>query len=225
MNRSQKGAHRTPLFSNLLFVALAFSAQAAGAKCSDYIGFWIADYDKADHRDYMEFHFDANLNREMRESYYRKTGEPDSTYGQDYGRLKDSIGRCFGIIDTARQVDSKMAPSGHVHFGEWFAFDFAIKNIDGRKMIYEVTADTLESGNGQLVIAYDTLKIEYVAASPVFLNKFIFPKPSASIKGYPRRKSEAGAMVGYRIDGKKAGTGSGFSKEWRAFKRYKSSKS
>jgi hypothetical protein len=208
---------RETVFSGFLGLALLFPpmTRLVEARCSDYIGFWIADYDKPDHRDYIEFYFDGNLNRESRETYYKKTGEPFLIRGQDYGRLRDSVGKCFGIIDTAEQVDSNRAPAGRVHFGEWFEFDYAVKNINGQKMIHEVTADTLDSGNGTVTVIHDTLRILYASDRPVFLNKFLFGNPSVILD-----KADGGAEISfrpwdeYRVDGRR---GSHRRKGWHPF--------
>jgi hypothetical protein len=191
-----------PRFLWLAFL-FPFLPRFVAARCSDYVGFWIADYDKPDHRDYIEIYFDANLKRESRETYYRKTGEPSLLRGQDYGRLQDSVGKCFGIIDTARQVDSNMAPAGRVHTGKWFEFDYAVKNLDGQKMIHEVTTDTLDAGNGTVTLVHDTLKILYAGPNPVFLNKFIFAEPSAVLKAVRGTKRSIRLRDRYPVDGRR----------------------
>lgn len=181
------------IFSTIFFVAIVFLGGSYAENCTGYFGFWTLDRVNNQRKNYREEFYDSQLKSEIR-GYYEIFTPKDVYLEQDYGRIKDSVGKCFSILDTTIQLDENGAPKGRITTGIWFELPPIIQDFSGTKVMREINNDLGK---------YDTIDFVFQSSSPKFMNKNLFPSTAIWNRVQSKKKGPMPKLIyGFLINGK-----------------------
>jgi hypothetical protein len=185
---------RNRRIASALLAFITLGSFPLASSCNDYSGFWVLDRLNDKRKNHRENFFGPDGKVEIR-GYYELFNPVDIYLEHDFGRLKDSLGKCYEVLDTAVQQDPNGSIKGRISTGEWFELPPIIKNQDGESIMREVFED---------LGVYDTAETKLASAFPDFKNKDLFAVTGLNHRSsHSMERKGAGRFKIYGVDGRR----------------------